>query len=101
MTYFRMGRIELAHLAELHGTTIELNGVGGLWGLVHAHLLCAIQNTSFYEHFPGRWFDEAGRAMGLQNPVTPVDGFISPPDSPGWGAEWDFDQLDKRTVETW
>ena len=28
--------LKLAHLAELHGTTVELNGPGGLFGLVHA-----------------------------------------------------------------
>ena len=32
--------IKLAHLAEMHGTNVELNGPGGLYGLVHAHLLC-------------------------------------------------------------
>lgn len=93
--------MKLAHLAELHGTTIELNGVGGLWGLVHAHLLCSIQNTSYYEFFPGGWHDAAGRSIGVQNPVTPDGGFVAPPDGPGWGAEWDFNQLDRRTVEVW
>ncbi|MDA0711245.1 MAG: hypothetical protein O3B73_13665, partial [bacterium] len=45
--------IKLAHLAELNHTRIELNGPGGLFGLVHAHLSCAISNTTYYEYFPG------------------------------------------------
>jgi L-alanine-DL-glutamate epimerase-like enolase superfamily enzyme len=93
--------MKLAHLAELHGTTIELNGVGGLWGLVHAHLLCAIQNTSYYEYFPGGWHDESGRNIGMMNPVVPEKGFVRPPEEPGWGAEWDWRQFKKRTVEVW
>lgn len=90
--------MKLAHLAELHGTNVELNGTGGLWGLVHAHLLCTIQNTSYYEFFPGGHNDEAGRSMGLENPVLPENGRISPPDTPGWGAVWDEATLRKCTV---
>ena len=91
--------MKLAHLAELHGTNVELNGPGGLYGLVHAHLLCCIQNTSYYEFFPGGHLDLDGRQIGLLNPVVPIDGKLSPPDAPGWGAEWDWKQFEKRTVE--
>ncbi|MCJ7550762.1 MAG: hypothetical protein MUQ30_13900, partial [Anaerolineae bacterium] len=40
----------------------------GLFGLVHAHLVCAVGNTSYYEHVPGGSRDEAGKAIG---PLTP------------------------------
>ena len=93
--------LKLAHLAELHGTNVEFNGNGGLWGLVHAHLLCSIQNTSYYEYFPGGWHDETGKSMGMTNPVTPIKGRISPPDGPGWGAEWDWDLFNRRVLEVW
>jgi L-alanine-DL-glutamate epimerase-like enolase superfamily enzyme len=43
--------LKMAHFAELHGTNVELNGQGGLFGLVHAHLGCCIDNTDFYEYF--------------------------------------------------
>ena len=36
--------LKLAHLAELHGTTVELNAGGGLFGLVHGHL-CRASST--------------------------------------------------------
>ena len=81
--------LKLSHLAELHGASLELNGPGGLFGLVHAHLVCAIQNTSYYEYFPGGSRDEIGREIGLMNSPLPEGGYIEPPDTPGWGAEWD------------
>lgn len=90
--------LKLAHLAELHGTNVEINGPGGLFGLVHAHLLACIPNTSYYEYFPGGAQDELGKEIGLTNPVLPVNGHISPPAGPGWGAEWDEAQLKKKLV---
>ncbi len=87
--------MKLAHLAELHNTTVELNGPGGLFGLVHANMMCAIGNTSYYEYFPNGSRDEAGKEIGLVNPPVPENGSIAPPDAPGWGAEWDRDYFEK------
>ena len=88
--------LKLAHLAELHGTRVEMNGPGGLFGLVHAHLMCAISNTSYYEYFPNGSRDEKGKEIGLMNPPVPENGHITPPDTPGWGAEWDRAYFDKQ-----
>jgi len=88
-----------AQLAERHGTNVELNGRGGLYGRVHAHLLCSIQNTSYYEYFPGGRHDADGEQIGLLNPVAPINGRLRPPDTPGWGAEWDWTQFKKKIVE--
>lgn len=90
--------IKLAHMTEMHNTHIELNGPGGLFGLVHAHLVCAIRNTSYYEYFPGGSRDEKGKAIGLLNPPVPENGHITPPDAPGWGAEWDRGYFEKQRV---
>ncbi len=95
------GVMKLAHLAEFYGSRVELNGPGGLFGLVHAHLVCAIGNTSYYEYFPGGSRDEAGKAIGLLNPPVPQDGVIAPPDAPGWGAAWDWDYFRKVRVAEW
>lgn len=92
--------LKLAHLAELHDTTIELNGPGGLFGLVHAHLCVALGNTSYYEYFPGGSRDEIGQEIGLDNPPLPQNGFIRPPDAPGWGAQWDWARFRSRVAET-
>ncbi|MEZ4683082.1 MAG: enolase C-terminal domain-like protein [Caldilineaceae bacterium] len=92
--------MKLAHLAELHGQRIELNGPGGLYGLVHAHLVCAIQNTSYYEYFPGGSRDEWGQEIGLLNPPLPQQGYIAPPDAAGWGAQWDTAYFMRARVAT-
>ncbi len=92
--------LKLAHLAELHGTSIELNGEGGLYGLVHAHLLASISNTSYYETF-GEFRRHAGRSsteIGMLNPLDVVEGHVAPPAGPGWGAEWDWSYFRKRVV---
>ena len=90
--------LKLAHLAELHGTNVEMHGAGGLFGLVHTHLNCAIANTSYYEFFPGGIRDEIGKEIGMTNPPLPADGYVTPPQTPGWGAEWDWDYFRKKTV---
>ena len=33
------------------------------------------------------------------NPRLPENGYVTPPDSPGWGAEWHLDYFHKKTVE--
>ena len=90
--------LKLANLAEMHGTTVELNGPGGLFGLVHAQMMCCIPNTSYYEYFPGGSRDEVGKEIGLLNPPVPVKGRIAPPHGPGWGAEWDRPFFEKKRV---
>ena len=90
------GLLKLAHLAELYRARIELNGPGGLFGLVHAHLSCALQNTTYYEYFPGGSRDEFGQELGLLNIPLPQNGYIAPPDAPGWGAQWDWPYFKRK-----
>jgi L-alanine-DL-glutamate epimerase-like enolase superfamily enzyme len=82
---------KLAHLAELHGTNVELNGQGGLFGLLHAHLGCCIDNADYYEYMSTS--PDANRSQGEQwgllNAPLIEDGHLMPPDGPGWGALWD------------
>ena len=95
--------LKLAHFAELHGTNVELNGPGGLFGLVHSHVGCCIDNTDFYELLgpatPLRLRAE-GEEWGLLNAPLIEDGHIAPPDGPGWGAVWDEDRIRSLTVAT-
>ena len=92
--------LDLAAHAANRNTNIELNGPGGLFGLVHAHLACAIQNTTYYEYFPGGTRDEIGNEVGLTNPPIPTNGKVTPPDRPGWGAEWDTDYFVSKRIGT-
>ena len=39
-----------------------------------------------------------GKEIGLLNPVVPVNGSVTYPESPGWGAEWDWKQFEKKRV---
>ncbi len=89
--------LKLAHLAELFGTNVELNGDGGLYGLVHAHLLTCISNTSYFEWFVGG-LEEQAKAVGMTNYAEPVNGYIEPPEGAGWGAEWDWDYFGKNQI---
>lgn len=92
--------LKLAHFAELYGTYVELNGQGGLFGLLHAHLGCCIDNTDFYEYnrFSGDGLRREGEVWGLRNAPLIEDGAIAPPDGPGWGAEWDEAVFQSRVV---
>lgn len=95
--------LKLAHFAELHGTNVEFNGPGGLYGLVHAHVGCCVDNTDYYELLgpadPRRLRTE-GEEWGLLNAPIIEGGHITPPDGPGWGAVWDEERLRSLTVET-
>ena len=87
--------LKLAHFAELYGTNVELNGQGGLFGLLHAHLGCCIDNTDFYESFSAAADGnrQQGQEWGMLNAPLVSDGHLSPPDAPGWGAEWDEERF--------
>ena len=42
---------------------------------------------------------DRGKVWGMTNAPPIVDGYIAPPDAPGWGAEWDWDKFIAMTVE--
>ena len=90
--------LDLARHAATRGANVEVNGPGGLFGLVHAHLVCAIPNTTYYEYFPGGTRDELGTEIGLLNPPLPVRGHVKPPDAPGWGTQWDRAYFEAKRV---
>jgi len=73
-----------------------------LFGLLHAHLGCAIDNTDFYENF---YLTADGNRMqgedwGLLNAPVIEDGHLAPPDAPGWGAMWDEARFQSLLVAT-
>ena len=99
--------LKMAHFTELYGTNVEMNSDGGLFGLLHAHLGCCIDNTEFYEAFgdlriEGRGgvndLQAQGKAWGLLNAPLFEDGHIAPPNGPGWGAEWDDNKFQSLIV---
>ena len=91
--------MKMAAFAECFGTTIEFNGLGGLFGTVSAHLLASVPNTTYDE------LSRDGRAQakefGLENVPTAVGGQFGPLDGPGFGLVVDRDYFRKLTVETY
>ena len=90
--------LDVAQHAATRNTNVELNGPGGLFGLVHTHMACAIPNTTYYEYFPGGSRDELGREIGLLNPPIPKNGQVTPPNRPGWGAVWDHQYFESVRI---
>ena len=91
--------LKMAHFAELYDTNIEMNAEGGLFGLIHVHLGCCIDNTGYYE--AGSSTLKGSERFGMINKPIVTDGHLTPPDGPGWGAEWDWDKFDKMTVDVY
>ena len=89
--------LKMAHFAEMYDTNIELNAEGGLFGLVHAHLGCCIDNTSFYET-GGNGFVDTASTWGMVNKPPIEDGHIAPPGGPGRGVGWAMGGFDAMTV---
>ena len=90
--------LKMAHFAEMYDTNVELNHEGGLFGQVHAHLGCCIDNTSFFEAGLNDFTDK-GAAWGMIGTPVIEDGHLEPSTEPGWGVQWDWDRFDSLTVE--
>ena len=72
--------LKMAHFAEMYDTNIEMNAEGGLFGLLHAHLGCCIDNTGYYESGPEPVLGgDRGAVWGMTNAPPIVDGYIAPP----------------------
>jgi len=95
--------LKLAHFAELYGTNVELNGQGGLYGLLHAHMGCCIDNTDYYEYMSSMANSNRtqGEQWGMLNGPLVEDGHLIPPDGPGWGAIWDEKKFRSLVVATY
>jgi L-alanine-DL-glutamate epimerase-like enolase superfamily enzyme len=93
------GLLKLAHFAELFGTSVEINGPGGLGGHVHVQLGCAVANTELFEHFER--FAPLAREYGIVNAPMAADGHLTPSALPGWGAEIDWEFVKRHTVEVY
>lgn len=80
------------------GANVEPNSYGPLFGLVHANINCGIENIAWFENAPPADGAMMGEEIGLLNPIRPVEGWVSYPNAPGWGAEWDWNQFKKKRI---
>lgn len=88
----------LARLPQERDANVEPNSYGPLFGLVNAHIGCSISNTDWLEMAPPMNGAEMGEEIGLRNPVRPENGRVTYPHAPGWSAEWDWKQFEKKRV---
>jgi L-alanine-DL-glutamate epimerase-like enolase superfamily enzyme len=88
----------LADFARSRDANVEPNSYGPLFGLVHAHIACGIDNIDWFEVAPPSDGARMSEEIGLMNPVRPQDGSVTYPDAPGWGAEWDWKRFEQKRV---
>ena len=111
--WLRTGAVDILRVHARHGTTavrrlatsaaelgknVEPNAYGPLFGLVHAHVACGIENIDWFETAPPPNGAAMGEEIGLLNPVRPGDGQVTYPSEPGWGAVWDSKRFESKRV---
>lgn len=88
--------LKIARLAESFGVNCEITSVGLMHGFVHAHVIGAIRNCTFFE---GWRTGSLGGEPFIQNPLEIGEGYVSVPQGPGLGVELDWGEIEKRTQE--
>jgi len=86
--------LKIAHLAESFGVNCEITSVGAMHGFVHAHVIGAIRNCTFFE---GWQTGSLGGEPFILNPLEIAAGYVSVPPGPGLGVELDWGEIEKRT----
>lgn len=90
------GTLKIAHLAESFGMQCEIHTTTmNYMDLVNLHVSCAIRNCKYFEYF----VPEEDFSFPMKG-LLPIDehGIITVPESPGVGAELDWDLIEERTV---
>ncbi len=79
--------LKIARLAESFDVACEITSVGTSFGFVHAHVIGALRNCTFFEGWkPG----SLGGEPYVKNPIHIIDGHIDVPQGPGLGLELDW-----------
>ena len=88
--------LKIARLAESFGMSCEITSVGTMNGFVHAHVIGAIKNCTFFE---GWGIGSLGGEPVIANPLEIEDGYLAVPQGPGLGVELDWSEVEKATKE--
>ena len=86
--------IKIARLAEAFGVNCEITSGGVMHGFVHAHVIGAIRNCTFFE---GWRIGSQGGEPVIKNPLALEAGHLPVPQGPGLGVELDWDEVEKQT----
>jgi L-alanine-DL-glutamate epimerase-like enolase superfamily enzyme len=87
--------LKIARLAESFGVNCEITSQGPSFGFVHAHVIGAIRNCTYFE--ATRTGSQGGEPL-IKNPLHISDGHLPVPDGPGLGMELDWGQIEKQTA---
>jgi len=89
--------IKTAHLAESFGVQCELHTtIYHPLEVVNLHCCCALSNCEFFELlYPLAYMD-----FGMKNKLgIDAEGYAHPPQSPGIGVDFDWDFIDRSTIQ--
>ncbi len=90
------GTLKIAHLAEAFGLRCEIHTTTmNYMDIVNLHVSCAIRNCEYFEYF----VPETDFQLPMKG-WLPIDGegMITVPDSPGIGAELDWELIERQCV---
>ncbi len=88
--------LKIARLAESFGVNCEITSIGTGHGFVHAHVIGAIRNCTYFE---ATATGSLGGEPLVKNPLQISDGHLSVPQGPGLGMELDWGEIEKRTTK--
>ena len=98
-TYWRggiTGMVKIAHLCEAAGLKlISHHGASPIMNLANLHTLCGISNADFIEVLVPEEEYEYGLKSHLR---VDAEGYLSVPQTPGLGAEIDWDYIKAHTT---
>lgn len=90
------GTLKIAHLAEAFGLRCEIHTTTiNYMDIVNLHVSCAIRNCEYFEYFVPE--DQFQFPMKGKLPID-SEGMITVPESPGIGAELDWELIERQCV---
>jgi len=88
--------LKIARMAEGFGVNCEITSVGIMNGFVHAHVIAAVRNCTYFE---GWKLGSLGGEPLIANPLSIEGGFLDVPTGPGLGVTLDWDAVEAQTEE--
>ena len=87
--------LKIARLAESFGVNCEITSKGAGFGFVHAHVIGALRNCTYFEATATG--SQGGEPL-IKNPLYIIDGHLPVPQGPGLGYALDWGQIEKATT---
>ena len=87
--------LKIARLAESFGVNCEITSIGTGFGFVHAHVIGAVHNCTYFE---ATATGSLGGEPLIRNPLHISDGHLPVPQGAGVGWTLDWDQIEQQTT---